>query len=110
MPSDTTQAVVERHMAALATGDIEALMADYADDAVMISNMGGVTRGVDALRAVFSNVPAAGFSGLEMKSEHYEGNVGYIAWTTAGIALGSDTFVVDDDGKITAQTVVMHFG
>ena len=110
MSSDTTKAIVERHMAALAEGDVDTLMADYADDAVMISNMGGVTKGADAIRAVFSNIPAGGFAGVEMTSEVYEDRVGYIVWKTSGIALGSDTFVTNDDDKIVAQTVVMHFG
>ena len=96
-------------MTELGAGNIDGVIADYADDAILVSNMGGVTKGVEALRAVFSHTPGDLFAGMEMTAEHFDGDIGYIAWKTASIPMGSDTFVVRD-GKIVAQTVAMHFG
>jgi len=107
--TETTRAVVARHMAALDAADIEAVLADYADDAVMVSDTAGVLKGADALRAVFANVPAGMVGGMEMLSELFDGEIGYIVWKMAGVPLGTDTFVVRD-GKIVAQTVAMYTG
>jgi hypothetical protein len=43
---------------------------------------------------------------MEMLSELFDGEIGYIAWKMPGVALGTDTFVVRD-GKIVAQTVAI---
>jgi ketosteroid isomerase-like protein len=107
MSTETTRAVVARHLSALGGGTIDDVMADYADDAIMVSNLGGVTRGAEALRAIFSHTPADLMADMEMTAEHYDGEIGYVAWKTPRIAMGSDTFVVRD-GKITAQTVALH--
>jgi ketosteroid isomerase-like protein len=109
MSTEITRAVVERHMTELGAGNIDAVMADYADDAIMVSNLGGLTKGVEALRVIFSHTPGDLFDSMEMKAEHYDGEVGYVAWKTAKIPMGSDTFVVRD-GKIVAQTVAMFLG
>ncbi len=80
-------------------------MADYAENAVFISNLGGVLEGVDAIRAVFA--AAGDFPGIEKTAEHVEGGVAYVTWEAAGITFGTNTFVVRD-GKIVVQTVAMH--
>ena len=109
MSTETTRAVMAHHIAALDAGDLDAIMADYADDAVMISAAGGVQRGLAALRAVFADIPAGMFGAVEMVSDLVEGEIGYIAWKMPGVPLGTDTFVVRD-GKIVAQTVAMYTG
>jgi ketosteroid isomerase-like protein len=109
MSTETTRDVVTHHLAVLGGGDLEAIMSDYADDAVMVTNLGGVTRGADALRAVFGGIPAGMFDGFAILAEHYDGEVGYVTWSTPSIAFGTDTFVVHD-GRITVQSAAMHFG
>jgi ketosteroid isomerase-like protein len=109
MSTEATRAVVARHLTELGTGNIDGVMADYADDAILVSNLGGVTRGADALRLMFSHTSGDLFEGMEMTAEHFDGEIGYVAWKTAKIPMGSDTFVVRD-GKIVAQTVAMHLG
>ena len=109
MSTETTRTVVARHLAELGAGNIDGVMADYAGDAIMVSNLGGITRGTEALRAIFSHTPGDLFDGMEITAEHFDGEIGYVAWKTGRIPMGSDTFVVRD-GKIVAQTVAMHLG
>jgi len=53
LSSTATKDVLEHHGAAVLSGDIDAVMEDYTDDSVFISNIGGVLRGVNAIRPVF---------------------------------------------------------
>ena len=107
MPTDATKAVLDHHMAALDAGDLDDIMSDYTEDSVFISNLGGVVKGLEAIRGVFA-MTADGMAGFESGVEHVDGEIAFVTWKADGIALGTDTFVVRD-GKVTAQTVVLHF-
>jgi ketosteroid isomerase-like protein len=104
MPTDETRTVVEHHMAALDSGDIDAVMEDYTDDSVFIINMGGVFTGREAIRPFFE--ASAGMPGFTEIVSFAEGDAYYVTWSADGIQLGSDTIVVRD-GKIALQTVVV---
>jgi len=102
--SDETEAVVERHMAALEAGDIDTVMEDYTDESVFIINLGGVFTGKEAIRPFFE---AAGQpAGFTRTAAHAAGDTFYVTWTADGIAFGTDTLVVRD-GKIAVQTVAI---
>lgn len=99
----STESVVKHHIQALADGDLEATMADYADDCVFIGN-GQVIRGKDAVRRIFQGALANGPFKVALKDELYHGDVGFITWDVPGvIRLGTDTFVVEND-RIVVQT------
>jgi len=106
MSSDNTQAIVDHHSKALLAGDIDGVMEDYTDASVLITNLGGVVKGRDALRAAFE--AAGAFSGFEETSAHVEGDLAYVTWKMTGISLGTDTFVVSN-GKIVMQTATFVF-
>ena len=108
MSSDVTKSVLDHHMQALESGDLDDVMSDYTEDSVFISNLGGVITGLEAIRAVFG-MAAGTMAGFELAAEHVEGEIGYVAWKSDGVPFGTDTFVVRD-GKIAAQTVALHFG
>jgi ketosteroid isomerase-like protein len=108
-PASSTEVVVDRHLQCFGTCDVAGILADYAPDAVMISQQ-GVVRGLDGLRAMFQEVFkefAPGTTSFEMKTKTIEGDVAYIVWSaeTANNVweFGTDTFVIRD-GKIVAQT------
>lgn len=110
MPTNETKAVTDHHIEALLASDLEGVMKDYTDDSVVISNLGGVARGLDAIRASFSPVTdGGGIPGLEISVEHVDGDIAYVTWSAEGIPFGTDTFVVRDN-KIAVQTAAMHFG
>jgi hypothetical protein len=105
-----TQTVLDNHLQAFGAGDLEAALADYADEVVFIGTRGTV-HGVEGLRSVleglFSGLFAPGTYEFTMDALTVEGEIAYIAWhatcATADIPFATDTFVVRD-GKIVAHT------
>ena len=106
--SRTPGEVFQHHAQALGAGDLEEIVADYADDAVFISPS-GVLRGKDGIRSAFTtllaDVPDAAW---ELKTQIYEGDVLFLEWAAEAAATrvtdGIDTFVFRD-GLIQVQTV-----
>ena len=104
MADRSTQSVVDHHLKALQAGDVDEVLEDYTDDSVLITNLGGVVKGLDALRTAFG--AAGALRGFEERSAHVEGDLAYITWTMDGITLGTDTFVLAN-GKIVMQTATI---
>ncbi len=106
-----TLAVMDRHWHALVGADVPALLADYAEDAVLISSATGVLKGRkaigDVLALFVSAIIPAASTRFSLDLTHADGALGYIVWkaesTSHRIAFSSDTFVVID-GLITMQT------
>lgn len=104
--------ILDRHNAAFGAGNIEAMLADYADDAVFITPI-GVFRGHDEIGTFFEGVlaefakPGATFEVLQTE---FDDNVAYFAWraeTADNIyEVGGDTLVIED-GKIATQTLTL---
>ncbi len=105
----STLEIIHDHSVNLIGKNIEGVMADFAQDAVMISPQ-GVLKGHDALRANFEGTmknlltPDAK---AEILLETAEGKVGYCIWKLesdrVSIPFATDTFVVENE-KIVAQT------
>ena len=103
-----TQEVFQHHAEALGAGDLDEIVADYADDAVFISPS-GILRGKDGIREAFTkllgDVPDAAWA---LPTQIYEGDVLFLEWTAEAAATkvedGIDTFVFAD-GLIRTQTV-----
>ena len=104
----TPQEVFQHHAEALGAGDLDEIVADYADDAVFISPS-GILRGKDGIREGFTkllgDVPDAAWA---LPTQIYEGDVLFLEWTAEAAATkvedGIDTFVFAD-GLIRTQTV-----
>lgn len=104
--------ILDRHNAAFGAGDVPAMLADYADDAVFITPM-GVFRGHDEIGGFFNAViaefakPGASFEVLQTE---FDDNVVYFAWraeTADNVyEIGGDTLVIAD-GKIATQTLTL---
>ena len=102
----STKQVFDDHIAALESGDIANVMADYADDAILILPDGAVV-GKAAIQAAFENLlqgsPNTKFTGQDI----VEGDTLLTIWSaesdTATMPQGVDTFVIRD-GKIRRQT------
>jgi len=104
-----TQAIIERHLAAFAAGDIELLLSDYTDDSVLFTADRPLI-GPDQIRGFMSRLfaefakPGAHF---DLRTLHVAAEVGFMVWsaTTADnvYELATDTFVVRDD-KIAFQS------
>ncbi|MGY1633338.1 nuclear transport factor 2 family protein [Geodermatophilus sp. SYSU D01186] len=103
----TPQEIFADHVAAIGAGDVDAIVADYAEDAVVITP-DGVTRGRDGIRQVFTTllgeIPDARW---DVPTQVFEGDVLFIEWTAVAEkarAEGVDTFVFSGD-SIQVQTV-----
>ena len=102
------QEVFAHHAQALGAGDLDEIVADYADDAVFIMPA-GVLRGKEGIRTAFTqllaDVPNATW---DLPTQIYDGDVLFLEWTADAGATrvddGIDTFVFRD-GQITVQTV-----
>lgn len=102
--------IVARHVAAVAKSDVAAMMADYADDAVVLQ-AGKTVQGKAAIRALFTRMfptpaPGAAPSGtaaMKVTRTWAEGDVGLYSWELP-TAHGIDEFRVRN-GKIEVQAV-----
>jgi ketosteroid isomerase-like protein len=104
----TPEEIFQHHAQALGAGDLDEIVADYADEAVFITPA-GVRRGKDGIREAFTqllaDVPNAAW---ELKTQIYEDDVLFLEWAataaTTKVEDGIDTFVFSD-GLIRLQTV-----
>jgi len=110
-PTADTLALIDRHWQALVRGDVPALLADYADDAVLITGATGIIKGRTAIGEILTLFVSAIIppvsTTFSLDLTHAEGALGYIVWKaesgTHRIAFSSDTFVISA-GRITMQT------
>ena len=104
----TPQEVFQHHAEVLIGGDLEGIVSDYSDDAVMITPA-GVKRGKEGIRETFrellADLPSADW---EVPTQIFEGDLLFIEWSAVSektrVEDGIDTFVFRD-GLIRAQTV-----
>jgi len=107
-PSRTPQEVFVHHGKALAAGDLDEIVVDYAEDSVLISPA-GVARGKDGIRAAFAKLLADLPDAVwDLKNQIFDGDLLFLEWAaeSAGYRVddGVDTFVFRD-GMIRAQTL-----
>ncbi|MDI3313102.1 MAG: nuclear transport factor 2 family protein [Mycobacterium sp.] len=104
----TPEEVFAHHAQALAAGNLDEIVTDYADDAIFISPS-GVRRGRDGVRAAFAElldgIPNAVW---DVKTQIFADDVLFLEWAAdsakARVDDGTDTFVFAD-GLIRVQTV-----
>jgi ketosteroid isomerase-like protein len=117
MPADShpsaasmTEEVLGKHLTAFGSGNVDAILANYAEDAVIMVP-GATMRGHKDIRPMFEGLVAEfGQPGVtfEMLNQGVDGDVALIVWKAetgkAVYDLGTDTFIIRD-GKIVQQTV-----
>lgn len=104
----TPQEVFAHHGKALVSGDLDDIVADYAEDSVVITSA-GVARGKDEIRQVFvkllDDLPDAAW---DLQTQIFDGDLLFLEWAADSAVNraddGVDTFVFRD-GMIWAQTV-----
>jgi ketosteroid isomerase-like protein len=104
----TPEEVCAHHGQSLGAEDLEEIIADYADDAILVVQR-KVYRGKDGAREVFtqllSDVPQAEWE----LDQTFADDVLYLEWKATGggrkVDNGIDTFIFKD-GMIRVQTVV----
>jgi len=111
--SPETAAVLARHIAAVKARDVEAVMSNFAEDAVVFTPE-GVVRGREAIRkdteAFFANTPPELLDRLELVREDVEGDLAYLIWKSEPyVTLATESFVIRE-GRIEAQTFALLAG
>jgi hypothetical protein len=107
-----TETVVRNHLQTfLEQKGLDAILADYADDACFLSE-GRAYCGKPAIREFFDGFIAAlspqAFGLFALRSLRVQGDLAYITWSAGPeLPLGTDTFVVRQ-GRIVTQTFAMH--
>jgi len=108
MGTRTPQEVFAHHGAALAAGDLDEIVADYADDSVVLT-AAGAAHGKEGVRGVFvkllDDLPDAAW---DLKTQVFDGDFLLLEWAADSVVNrvddGVDTFVFRD-GMIRAQTI-----
>lgn len=108
MSTRTPQQIFQHHAEALGAGDLEGIVSDYSEDAVILSP-DGVKKGKAGVREAFAkllaDLPKADW---ELPTALFEGDVLFLEWKARSEATyaddGVDTFVFRD-GFIRVQTV-----
>jgi SnoaL-like domain len=103
-----TEETLLNHLQAFGSGDVDAIMADYHEDAVFIAPEGAL-RGRGEIRPLFESLVAdlPPGSALEVSQQIIEEEIAYLVWSGESgklkIPFATDTLIVRD-GKIVAQT------
>jgi len=107
--SEQTEKTLLHHLQTFGVGNVDAIMADYSEDAVLITP-DGTLLGQAQIRPVFETfvtqiLPPG--STLTIVKQIIEGDIAYLLWAGESahyrIPWGTDTFVIRA-GKIVAQT------
>jgi hypothetical protein len=124
--ADSAEVILNRHVAAMKAGDLAAVMADYADDALVIApngiapgetNLAGFNvfdgkTNISKLFAVLTNKDnAEGMASMTTKYESKGSDVTLMHWAqfegTPKHLSGTDVFVIRN-GKIISQAVLVN--
>jgi hypothetical protein len=106
----TTQAVLQRHLQS-AGESVDAVMADYVDESVLITH-DATYRGLAQIRSFFAELLEGGTKGFlgafEMKRLEVAGELAFILWEAKPwFSFATDTLFIRD-GKILLQTFAAH--
>jgi ketosteroid isomerase-like protein len=106
-----TEAVLQHHVQALLSRDVNAIMQDYTEDSVFFTPQ-GTAKGLEGIRAAFGGLmkmfPPEVSANLKHVKQEINGEYAYMIWTMLpAVKFGSDTFHVHN-GKIKMQSAVMQ--
>ncbi len=104
---NTTEAVFAHHLKAVRDRDVEAIVSDYADDAILMME-GTVVRGVEQIRTHFTNavngVPAEVLTNIQVDQLEIEGEFVFLLWSSGTmVPRAADTLCIRN-GKIVMQS------
>jgi len=107
--NDATKNVIMHHLSSFQDNDLEAVMSDYTDESVLITQVATYT-GLEEIEAFFADLIVhfpKQRSSLELDKVVFNDGLVYIVWhaktPSLDVSLGTDTFIIKD-GKIYQQT------
>lgn len=104
MTTEEARAVLERHLKAWHAGDVDGVMADWAEDGVLI-NGAGIFVGKEAIRGFYPAVfeqyyPADVRESVDLSNVKVEGDVAFCEWSGGIPKYAADTIVVRGGKKV----------
>ena len=109
----STEEVLNHHLESFGGGDLEGLLSDYAEDAIM-ETQNGQLKGHDAIRGAFAGMFeefGKGEPSFEMLYSSVSGDHAFIVWKAQtednDYHVGTDTFCIQNS-KIVYQTFCVH--
>ncbi|MFC0629393.1 YybH family protein [Kribbella deserti] len=107
-----TAAVMQHNMDAFSAGDLDAVVADYDDAALVVNDIFGTASGRTEIRALFERLLADVFPPERITVEHtaeiISGRLAFYTWRAENASFGTDTFIVEN-GRIVLQTFAVQF-
>jgi ketosteroid isomerase-like protein len=106
--TERTQRTVNNHLQSFSRGDLDALMADYAETAIFCTPE-GILRGKAEIRAFFEQLLVSFPPGstFEIAKQIVDSNLAYLVWAGESqklhIPLATDTILLHN-GRIAQQT------
>jgi ketosteroid isomerase-like protein len=104
----TPQEILQHHLEAIAGGDLDGILADYGDDAVLITPQGSFTGTAGAREAWLQLLGDLPSPKVDVTSVVAEGDAALMKWAASTdrgqVEDGVDTYVMGGDG-IRVQTV-----
>lgn len=107
--NDTSRNILQRHLSSFQQNDLEALMADYSSESVLItpdSNYSGIEEINDFFTDLMAHFPKQK-SILEIDKTVINDDLAYIVWhgktPSLEVPFATDTFIIKN-GKILRQT------
>jgi ketosteroid isomerase-like protein len=113
MAKKTTEAVLQHHVQALVSRNLDGILEDYTDDSVLFFPQGAF-KGLKNLRAAFTAVlgmltPEA-LANMKVIKQEIDSEYAYVLWSALpAVTFGGDTFRVHN-GKIVMQSFVGQMG
>lgn len=109
----TTESVLTQHVQALVSRDLDAIVSDYSEDAVVFTP-NGAFKGLENIRTFFTGalvmLPPEATNNLAVIKQDIDGEFAYVLWSALpAIAFAGDTFCVHGD-KIILQSFVTQMG
>ena len=108
---NNAETVIMHHLSSFQNNDLEAVISDYTDQSVLITQAATYT-GIEEIRGFFTGLVIhfpKGKSEFELDKITYSDDMVYIVWhaktPSLSVPIGSDTFMVKK-GKIQQQTFV----
>ncbi len=109
----STESVLGHHLQSVVAKDMEAVLSDYTEDSVVISQdatFTGLAEMRTFVQGIFDLLTPEILAVFELDKQEVNGEMAYIRWHAGNvIPLGTDTFIVQND-KITYQTVTIYMG
>ncbi len=111
--ANSTEGVLVQHVQALVSRNLDSIIRDFTDDAVVFSPMGSF-KGPENMRAFFTAaldmLPPEALNNLKVIKQDIDGEYAYVLWSAStALPFAGDVFRIHD-GKIVMQATVFQAG